>query len=60
MTDEDVAKDSEVQNLMNELSRDGKRKPNGGNGPVRGGVHLDGGVIHQNVSLNMPFATKNG
>jgi len=36
VTDEDVAKDSEVQNLMNELSRDGKRTLNGGKGPMRG------------------------
>ena len=34
MTDEDVAEDSEVQNFMNELSRDGERKPDGGNGQV--------------------------
>ena len=35
VTDEDVVNDYEVQGFVNELSRDGTKKPDGGNGQVK-------------------------
>ena len=34
VTDDDVAKDFEINGFLNEVSRDGKKKPDGGNGQV--------------------------